>query len=86
LKIDYSLANVPAEMHDILNSENDVSYSKVELHLEFTINKGSLGVELYFEKNNTLGLFDGLSGVNQVRVRHSLGRVSAELLDTYSIV
>jgi len=87
LNIDYNLVNVPAEMHEILSSENGVIYSRVELHLEFTINKGNMGVELYFEeKNNSLSLLDGLQGVHQARVRHTLGRVSAELLDTYSTV
>lgn len=82
LNIDYNVENVPTELREWLRSEAGVTYSRVELQLEFVIDKGRIGVELYFEEENRFPVFCGLGGADRAPARHTLGRVSAQLLNT----
>lgn len=85
LNIDYNIENVRTEVRERLRSEDGTNYSRVGIQLEFTIYKGRVGVELYFEDRNWLHVLGELRGVHQSPARRILGRVSARLLDMANI-
>ena len=83
------MESVLADLYETRHSESGVRYSKVELQLEFTIdNKGrKIRVELFFygDQSWLSMLYSGVPRTPPA-TRHTIGRVSADLLDDASNV
>ncbi|KAK0613572.1 hypothetical protein B0T14DRAFT_569602 [Immersiella caudata] len=79
LNIGYIIKTVPTELRERLRSDTGVNYSRVELQVEFVVDKNNIAVELYFEEENWLPVFGGLRRADRAPTRHTLGRVSTQL-------